>query len=100
MVARGVLRTGALPFSLLGVMQEQAPTGERLAFRPERLGKVAFVADVLKGIGIMLGLALLWLLESVRNVFFRALDRLNIRPRPRRASAFPPGSLRKRATGA
>jgi len=40
---------------------------------------------------------LLWSLEAVRNAFFRVLDRLNIKARPnRRASAFPPGSPRRR----
>ena len=61
----------------------------------ERLSASATVAETVAGIGIMLGLLLLWVLEAVRNVFFRALDHMNVRPRPRRASAFPPGRPRK-----
>jgi hypothetical protein len=34
-------------------------------------------------------------MEVVRNIFFRALDRLNVKPRRGRASAFPPGQPRK-----
>jgi hypothetical protein len=81
-------------------MQEPAEPRGELPFETERLGAVAFVADVLKGIGIMLGLGMLWFLESVRNVYFRVLDRLNLRPRPRRASALPPGRPRKRSVRA
>jgi hypothetical protein len=42
------------------------------------------------------GLTLLWGLEIVRDSYFRLLDRLNLRPRPKRASAFPPGQPKKR----
>jgi hypothetical protein len=64
---------------------------------PEALGAAGFFASVLYGIGVSLGLALLWFMEVVRNIFFRTLDRLNIKPRRRRsASAFPPGQPRKR----
>jgi hypothetical protein len=31
----------------------------------------------------------------VRNAYFRLLDRLNLKPRRRRASAFPPGRPKK-----
>ena len=75
-------------------MQEQSKQERLPAFEPERLSKVAVAGDVLKGAGIMLGLALLWLLESVRNAFFHLLDRFNLKARPRRASAFPPGGPR------
>jgi hypothetical protein len=64
---------------------------------PEALGATGLLASVLYGIGVSLGLALLWFMEVVRNTFFRALDRLNVKPRRRRsASAFPPGQPRKR----
>ena len=63
---------------------------------PEALGGVGFLASVLYGIGVSLGLALLWFMEVLRNTYFRALDRLNIKPRRRgTASAFPPGQPRK-----
>jgi hypothetical protein len=41
-------------------------------------------------------MALLWGLELIRNSYFRMLDRFNVRPRHKRASAFPPGQPRKR----
>ena len=64
---------------------------------PEDLGLGGFFGSVLYGIGVSLGLALLWLMEVVRNIYFRVLDRLNVKPRRRRsASAFPPGQPRKR----
>jgi hypothetical protein len=62
---------------------------------PEALGVSGFLASVLYGIGVSLGLALLWFMEVVRNIYFRALDRLNVKPRRRAASAFPPGQPRK-----
>jgi hypothetical protein len=64
----------------------------------EQLTKRGFAWQLIHGIAVTLGLSLLWSLEAVRNVFFRALDRMNVRPRPRRASAFPPGRPRKRTT--
>jgi hypothetical protein len=77
-------------------MTEHVEKGEEpLAIDKLRAG--ATVWETFAGVGVMLGLSLLWLLEAVRNVFFRALDRLNLRPRPRRASAFPPGRPRKHA---
>jgi len=64
---------------------------------PEALGVGGFLGSVLYGIGVSLGLALLWFMEVVRNIFFRLLDRLNVKPRRGgRASAFPPGQPRKR----
>ena len=60
----------------------------------DKLKGGAFLLAVLNGIGMTLGLSLLWALEAVRNSFFRALDRMNVRPRPGRASAFPPGRPR------
>ncbi len=51
---------------------------------------------ILHGIGVTLGLTLLWSLEAVRNSFFRLLDRWNLKARVRRASAFPPGPITNR----
>jgi hypothetical protein len=63
---------------------------------PEPLGVGGFFGSVLYGIGVSLGLALLWFMEVVRNIFFNLLDRLNVKPRRGgRASAFPPGQPRK-----
>jgi len=63
----------------------------------EKLGPGVTILEIFHGIGIALGLSLLWTLEAIRNRFFRALDRMNVGSRPRRASAFPPGRPRKRA---
>lgn len=60
------------------------------------LSTVGFLLYVLHGAGVTLGLCLLWGLEAVRNNFFRLLDRMNIKARVRKASAFPPGQPRKR----
>ncbi len=62
----------------------------------QRLTAWKLVREVFAGVGIVLGLALLWGLETVRNGYFLLLERLNLRPRARRGSAFPPGRPRKR----
>jgi len=68
------------------------PTVEYLA-----IGTELHHVDVLYGIGVSLGLTLLWVMETVRDAFFRTLDRLNIKPSHRGSvSAFPPGQPRKR----
>jgi hypothetical protein len=64
-------------------------------FEVERLGWRQVLVEIIMGIAITVGLALLWTLESVRNTFFGLLDRMNLKPRPRRGSAFPPGRPRK-----
>lgn len=63
----------------------------------EQLSTLSYLSEVVQGIGITLGLGILWGLEIVRNAYFRLLDRLNLkaRRRRRRASAFPPGRPRK-----
>jgi len=77
-------------------MQEN-PEQKQLPLDAEQLGVGGFLQELIQGIGKMLGLGLLWGLEEVRNVFFRLLDRLNVKARPhRRVSAFPPGSPRRR----
>jgi hypothetical protein len=70
---------------------------KQLPARVSTLGPWRFLFEVLQGVGVALGLALLWMLESIRNVVFRALDRFNVKARPHRhVSAFPPGSPRRR----
>lgn len=62
----------------------------------EQLSTSGFLLYILHGIGVTLGLCLLWSLEVVRNGCFRLLDRMNLKARVRKASAFPPGQPRKR----
>lgn len=78
-------------------MTEQARKPED-PLQVEQLGARATMLEVAYGVGIMLGLWLLRLLENVRDGFFRLLDRVNLRPRVRRASAFPPGRPRRHTT--
>ena len=62
-----------------------------------QLRGMELVLEILRGIGALFGMGILWGLEIVRNRYFRLLDRLNFRPRRKRASAFPPGPKQKRA---
>jgi len=72
---------------------------QTIQFEVERLGAAGYFRQLIWGFGTLFGLALLWVLEIVRNNYFRLLDRLNVRPRRRRSvSAFPPGRPRKRRT--
>ncbi|HJU27969.1 MAG TPA: hypothetical protein VJ718_02300 [Candidatus Binataceae bacterium] len=64
----------------------------------DKLKTGSVITEIFYGFGIMLGLALLWALEVVRDAFFRLLDKMNIKPRPHRASAFPPGPSREHTT--
>ncbi len=64
----------------------------------EQLDARSTFLEIVYGTGITIGLGLLWMLEAVRDGFFRWLDRLNVRPRARRASAFPPGRPRRHTT--
>jgi hypothetical protein len=61
-----------------------------------RLKPLEVVVEILQGLGITVGLGLLWMTEAVRDHLFRLLDRVNVRPRTRPVSAFPPGQPRKR----
>ncbi len=61
-----------------------------------RLKPFEIVTEILHGLGITVGLGLLWMMEAVRDHVFRLLDRINVRPRTRPASAFPPGQPRIR----
>lgn len=74
--------------------QEKAPVEVRI----EPLRGLRLISEVLGGVGRTLGLTLLWGLEIVRDSYFRQLDRLNVRPRHKRASAFPPGQPKKQRT--
>ncbi|HZO82007.1 MAG TPA: hypothetical protein VFB33_09975 [Candidatus Binataceae bacterium] len=66
-------------------------------FEPERMSRGEYIGEVFNGVGVALGLALLWLMEIVRDAFFALLDRLNVKPRRRRnVSAFPPSRASKR----
>lgn len=79
--------------SLKTVMEDQLQVSES----PEliRLKPFEIAGEVLHGVGITLGLGLLWIMEAVRDRVFRLLDRINIRSHTRPASAFPPGQPRK-----
>ena len=72
-------------------IQEKAPVEVRI----EPLRGLPLALEVAGGVGRTLGLTLLWGLEIVRDSYFRMLDRLNVRPRHKRASAFPPGQPKK-----
>jgi hypothetical protein len=61
----------------------------------ERLKPTEVAVEVVHGLGIAIGLSLLWMMEAVRDRVFRLLDRTNVRPRTGPASAFPPGQPRK-----
>jgi hypothetical protein len=64
----------------------------------ERLKPFEIAFEILHGLGITLGLSLFWIMEAVRDRVFHLLDRVNLRPHTRPASAFPPGQPRKRPT--
>jgi hypothetical protein len=70
----------------------------RVEVNIEPLSGLPLILEVAGGVGRTLGLTLLWGLEIVRDSYFRQLDRLNIRPRHKRASAFPPGEPKKQRT--
>jgi hypothetical protein len=74
--------------------QEKAAVDVRI----EPLRGLPLVLEVVGGVGRALGLTLLWGLEIARDAYFRQLDRLNVRPRHKRASAFPPGQPKKQRT--
>jgi len=75
----------------------ETPEPKHFPVNTEDLSWGEFFSEAIQGVGKMAGLGLLWSLEAVRNVWFRTLDRLNIKARPpRQVSAFPPGSPRRR----
>jgi hypothetical protein len=67
----------------------------RVEVRIQPLRRSELALEIVGGIGRTLGLTLFWGLEIVRDSYFRLLDRLNVRPRRKRASAFPPGQPKK-----
>jgi hypothetical protein len=71
--------------------EERPPV--RVQIQPLRGKELA--KEIVGGVGRAMGLTLLWGLEIARDKFFRMLDRLNVRARKKRASAFPPGRPRK-----
>jgi hypothetical protein len=73
---------------------ETPPVNE--PFEVKQLSTGGFLFYIVHGIGVSLGLCLLWMLEAVRNRAFRLMDRANVRARTRKASPFPPGQPRKR----
>jgi hypothetical protein len=75
---------------------ESSEEKPRVEVRIEPLTGLPLVKEIAGGVGRTLGLTLLWGLEIVRDSYFRMLDRLNVRPRHKRASAFPPGQPKKR----
>lgn len=81
-----------LVLSVMETTEEKAPVRVRV----EPLHGLELAKEIAGGIGRTLGLTLLWGLEIVRDSYFRLLDRLNVRPRHKRASAFPPGQPKKR----
>ena len=70
----------------------------RVDVRIEPLRGLPLAMEIGGGVGRSLGLTLFWGLEIVRDSYFRQLDRLNVRPRHKRASAFPPGQPKKQRT--
>ncbi|MGD0073452.1 MAG: hypothetical protein ABSD31_03840 [Candidatus Binataceae bacterium] len=69
---------------------------DKIEFEPERLTKIDFTIQVIRGIAVALGLTLLWTMEAVRDRFFRLLDHMGVPSiRWRKASAFPPGPAQK-----
>jgi hypothetical protein len=76
------------------VTLDQTETAEA-SFAVEQLSWRQWMIELVTAIAITLGLAILWACEGARNAYFRLLDRLDFRPRIKRASAFPPGRPRK-----
>jgi len=65
-------------------------------YEVDKLSGLQLPFEVVKAIGTALGLTLFWSLEKARDGIFHLLDRMNLKPRIRRASAFPPGRPRRR----
>jgi hypothetical protein len=77
-------------------MAEITNTSVAAPIEVEQLRRGDMFRQILIGVGISSGLALLWTMESVRNVIFRALNVLHIPARRRRrGSAFPAGQPRR-----
>ncbi|HEY2106815.1 MAG TPA: hypothetical protein VGH29_13555 [Candidatus Binataceae bacterium] len=73
-------------------MAEITDSNVRAPIVIEQLTRGDMYYQILCGVGIASGLALLWTMELARNAIFRALNALNIPARQhRRGSAFPAG---------
>lgn len=79
---------------------ETAEDKARIETLIQPLRGLPLLKEIAGAVGRALGLTLFWGLEIVRDWYFRLLDRLNVRPRRKRASAFPPGQPKKRNAGA
>jgi len=76
-------------------MAEISDTNVATPVEVEQLSRGDLFRQILIGVGISSGLALLWTMESVRNVVFRVLNALHIPARRRRrGSAYPAGQAR------
>jgi hypothetical protein len=64
----------------------------------EKLTRGNLMVEIINGVAVAVGLSLLWVSEIMRNGVFRLLDRINVRPRTRSGTPFPPGQPRKRTT--
>jgi hypothetical protein len=74
-------------------MPELAQSSVEPSLEIEQLTRTDHLFQILCGVGIASGLALLWTMESVRNLIFRALNALHIPARRhKRGTAFPAGS--------
>lgn len=81
--------------SKLEAMAEITDTNVATSIEVEQLTRSDLFRQILTGVGIASGLALLWTMESMRNVLFRILNALHIPARHRRrGSAFPAGQAR------
>src|SRR5260370_13690857 len=87
----GDLNQAAWTSNLL-VMAELTDSNGESAPEVEQLTRRDHCFQILCGVGIASGLALLWTMESVRNLTFRVLNALHIPARRhKRGSAFPAG---------
>ena len=75
---------------------ETAEDKARIETPIQPLRGLPLLKEIAGAVGRALGLTLFWGLEIIRDWYFRLLDRLNVRPRRKRASAFPPGQPKKR----
>ncbi len=76
-------------------MPEIIDTNLNTTVEVEQLPRGDMLYQILVGIGIASGLALLWTMESMRNVMFRALNAMHLPSRRRRrGAAFPAGQPR------
>ena len=77
------------------VMAELTESSYQPANEIEQLSGRDHLYQILCGVGIASGLALLWTMETVRNYAFRLLNALKIPARPhKRGTAFPAGPKR------